>query len=523
MLCILLFLSGCCLKTEVIKQLYYREYAMKPVFLFLPALAMAALCGCGGKSRAAEGPQPDLFTGELSGEITVSAYDAMTYRSFLEDAARSFQALHPGATITVETFSAMPEIRRSGDGDKQMVLVQSRDDPQGRADYVSRVNAGLMSGKGADLYAMDVLPLHKFVEAGQLENLEAYMNGDPGFNKTDYRENILEALRLRGGIWFLPTNYGFNYFGYDSALVPKTAASKFGTGTSWNSGELLAMGEQYYGGGADGSAKIFNLPDYSPTGGFARQVLYENIHAYVDLENKKADFVNGGFAGLLESVRRAGEAGYVPQGVAGQESPEGRRLLLRAEAEETGRAFFKLRNNFSLASHFSQGTGISIMTEGGGELGDSAEGIAGIAADADGRVPFECGQGYGISSGSRNKALAWAFVKFLLTEEMQLSTGITTVSALPLNNKARAQKAEQIFSGAFMGREAPMSAGQKEALEKYIAATEELSDKINYFRVLDSAVNDMITAEMRYFFNGSKTAEEVAAVLQNQVDLRLNE
>jgi multiple sugar transport system substrate-binding protein len=446
----------------------------------------------------------------------------MTYRSFLEDAARSFEALHPGTTVRVETFSAMPEIRRSeGDGGGPMILVLSRDDPQGRADYISRVNTALMSGEGADLYAMDVLPLHKFVEGGQLENLEALMEGDPGFNKADYRGNILEALKYRDGVWFMPTDYTFNYFAYDLTLLPETAASSFGTGKVLTAGELLALGEQYY----DGSAQIFNLPDYSPVGrpagSLAHQVLSENMQSYVDLENKKADFVKGGFAELLESVRSAGEGGYVSPGVTGQENPDG--LLLRqAGAEKTGRFFFKLRGNFSLASHFSRGTGRRMLMEGGGEVSDDAEEIAGIAADAGGKVPFGYSQAYGISSGSKNKALAWAFVKFLLGEEMQLSTDMR-YSALPLNNKAREQKAELIFSGAFMGREMPPDAGSEAALKQYLAVTEELSDRINYFPVRDTTVNDMIKAEIHYFFSGSRTAEEVAAVLQNKVDLYLNE
>ncbi|MDR2053107.1 MAG: hypothetical protein LBP80_06815, partial [Treponema sp.] len=101
--------------------------------------------------------------------------------------------------------------------------------------------------------------------------------------------------------------------------------------------------------------------------------------------------------------------------------------------------------------------------------------------------------------------------------------GMTTASVLPLNNKAREQKAEQIFSGAFMGREAPLDAGLEAGLKKYIAVTEALSDRINYFPVRDTTVNDMITAEVQYFFSGARGAEEVAAVLQNKVDLYLNE
>jgi ABC-type glycerol-3-phosphate transport system substrate-binding protein len=483
----------------------------------LCALALT-VSGCGREKRGVEGSESGLFTGELTGGITVSAYKSGSYRNFLEETARRFEVLHPGATVTVDTFSAMPEIRSAEQGGSRVMLIQDGDDPQGRADYIGRVNTSLMSGAGADIYAMDVLPLYKFIQGGQLENLETYMNGDPGFNRADYRDNILEALRYREGVWFMPTDYTFNYFAYDSALFPETGTAGFGTGKAWTAGELLAMGEQYF----DGSAKLFNLVDYSPGGGLAFQVLSENIQTYVDFENKKANFLNGGFAGLLESIRRAGEGGYVSRGVTGREDAEG--LMRQAGREETGRFFFKLKNNFSLVSWLSRGTGRRMMMWSGDEISgiEDDDEIAGIAAGAGGRIPFQYNQAYGISSGSKNKALAWAFIKFLLDEETQLSTALPA-SALPLNNKAREQKAEQVFSGAFMGRETPLDAGLEAALKKYTALTEALSDQINCFAVQDTAIHDMITAEWGYFFTGAKTATEVAAVLQNKVDLYLNE
>ena len=82
---------------------------------------------------------------------------------------------------------------------------------------------------------------------------------------------------------------------------------------------------------------------------------------------------------------------------------------------------------------------------------------------------------------------------------------------------------ELIFSGALSGREVAIDATMEVALKKYIAVTEELSDKINFFPVRDTTINDMITAELHYFFSGSKSTSEVAAVLQNKAGLYLNE
>jgi multiple sugar transport system substrate-binding protein len=491
---------------------------MKTFALCLLAVAALATAGCGGKKTQAESPAEGFFSGEPKGEITVSAYKSETYRNFLEEAARGFEALHPGAKINVETFSAMPEVRTGGEGGMRVTQVQSRDDPQGRADYISRVNTGLMSGEGADLYAMDVLPLHKLVEGGQLENLEPYMNGDGGFNRADYRENIIEAARYRNGLWFLPVDYSFDYFSYDTVLVPAAEAVNFGTGKAWTYEALMEIGRKYY----DGSAKVFNMLDIAPGDNLTVELFTEHIGEFVDLENKKADFSGGAFANTLETVTRYAEQGLIPRGTMGQRDAE---QMMRAGMEQAERFFFKPSGSPGLLSLFTRGTGMRMMIQSAGSaaaVNDDDE-IAGIAANADGTVPFEYSQAYGINSHSQNKALAWAFLKYLLSEEMQLSTALS-IEANPLHNQARYKKTELVFTGAFMGRPAePMTESMRAGLEAYRIALEALSDQINGFVVQDTTVMDMISAEGAYYFTGARTAAEAAAVLQNKVDLYLNE
>jgi multiple sugar transport system substrate-binding protein len=149
--------------------------------------------------------------------------------------------------------------------------------------------------------------------------------------------------------------------------------------------------------------------------------------------------------------------------------------------------------------------------------------IAGIAASADGVVPFNYSKAFGMNGQSKNKALAWAFLKHLLSKESQLSTALST-DALPIHNEARREKAELLFSGAFMGRGGqPLNDQLKERLEQYRTTVETMSDQINGFVLRDSAIDDMIMAETRYFFDGSRSADEAARTVQNKADLYLNE
>ena len=492
---------------------------MKSIFLVIFLFSVLILTGCGNKSVPDSGITLEFFSNKIEGEITVSAYNSFAYRNFLAEAASAFEAFYPGTKVNIETFSSMPDIQRGEQGNAQMLLVQMQDDPQGRADYISRVNTNLMSGTGADLYAMDILPIQKFIESGILENLDIYVELDPDFDKSDYRENILDAVHYKSGTWFLPFDYDFNYFTYDATLTPGGIAGGFGIDKTFNTENLMKIGMSLY----DGSYKLFNLVDYSrgPRSIF-NILLSENIQSFVNLESKKANFVDSSFTAMLNSVKNYGEQGLIPQGVTGQQ--DAGQLRQRAMAEPTDRFYFKQYNAINLLSLFTRSLGIRMrVAEGGMALGiDSDDEIAGIEANAKGSVPFTFSQGYGINSQSKNKLTSWAFLKFLLSKEMQLSTSILGMG-LPVNNEAREEKAELTFAGFFLNTGGVLNDQQRRALEEYKAAVETLSDSINCFVIQDSSLNDMIAQEVRFFFDGSRTAVDVAGVLQNKADLYLSE
>jgi multiple sugar transport system substrate-binding protein len=493
----------------------------------LSIILVLSLTACGGPAgsdsgtpESAAASQKSLsVTGEITGEITVSTYDTLASKAFLEDAARLFMEQYPGTTVNVETFSAMPEVKTSEQGNQQMVTVQAQDDPQGRADYVNKISTALMSGEGADILAMDVLPLYKYVESGQLENLAAYMEADPDFHRGDYRENILDAIAYGGGTWFIPMDYTFDYYAYDSTLLPESASS-FGTGEAYSTQELIALAESSF----DGSSELFSVVDYTKGrgGSLWQRLLEEYYGSFIDLESKTANFSDGSFASLLESVKQYSEQGYVSKGVTGQADAG---MMMRQAGETlTERAYFKPKNIFNLVSLFTRDLGmrLNMMAEGGTmTIGDDDE-IAGIAANADGSVPFTYEQAYGINANSKNKKTAWAFLKFLLSEEMQLNTNLRP-TALPVNNSAREKKAETVMTGAMGPQSQAPDEKLLQALEQYNQAAEELSGQINAYVFRDTIVNDMIAAEVAYFFDGTKTAQEVADTLQSKVSLYLNE
>lgn len=498
---------------------------MKKILIFICSLTLLfsfTACGGSGGDQNTGGGDPDntemLSAENISGEITVSCYDTTFYKAFLEESAQLFEAKYPGTKVNIETFSAMPDIKTGQEGEENIQIIEAQDNPQGRADYISKLNNAFMSGKGPDLIAMDVMPVHQLVARGQLLDLTDYMKNDPEFNPTDYRTNILQAVKSQGGSYFLPLDYMFDYYTYDRTLFDGAKAG-LGLDGSYSTQKLADLGIPSF----NGSAKLFNEPSNVQGGGSVFQrLLNEDYRTFVDLNKKKANFADGKFAQLLEQTQEYEAQGYVPPGVNSQ--MDAAAMMEQMGNAPTDRYFFKAKNCFSLSQHFNEDMGQRLAIQVGNGLPgvEDDDEIAGILANQDGQIPFTFSQAYGVNANSKNAQTAWAFLRFMLSEDQQLSATLMPMG-LPLHNEARTQKAEFLVSGAFFGLSGEMDDNQQKILEKYQAAMEKLSGRINSYPMQDTIIDDMIAAESQHFFNGEKTAAEVATVLQNRVSLYLNE
>ena len=482
-------------------------------------------CGVASPSGNTQGRPPEISPyDEIIGEITVSAFDFFN-RDFLLRAAELFEEKHPGTAVNIETFSAMPEVRTAQTPEGGTIMVsQIEDDPQARADYINRISAALMSGEGPDILAMDVLPIDRFARSGFLVDLSGYMQSDPEFNREDFRANILDAARTHDGQFFMPLDYIFSYYTFDSALVPQEQTSQFGSGSAFSAGQLMEIGAPLF----DGSAMLFSFPDHVTVravagqgSGMFHRLFADSFADFVDMQARTANFDDGAFTELLYAVRGYTERGYIPRGV--DRAMDIDALVRDFDREPTERFIFKPRHSSQLVSEFTRGRG-GLMMRGGGSMAgiEDDDMIAGIAANADGSVPFTFMQAYAINANSENQRLAWEFIKFLLSEEMQLSI---MFSATPIRVSAIEQRAAMMISGfwGMPGHTPDLDDEEREILRQFLEAEAEMAAQINTFNIRDTIVSDMIAAEVALFFDGSKSAQEVALSLQSRVSLFLSE
>jgi multiple sugar transport system substrate-binding protein len=373
--------------------------------------------------------------------------------------------------------------------------------------YISRTNTELMSGKGADIIAIDVLPYYQYAASGYLEDLRFYMDADENFNINGYRRDIIEAAEYNSGQYMLPTGFWFQFLTFDNTKVSAAAAAAMRGKAGFTYWEYMDMIHDQLIADDSGAMAI----DFFRGALHAvLRVLNGDFKKYVDLEKKEAHFTDSDFAEMLERIKRQRADGYFyPQ----PDSPEDLISLLseqyyyqfigytllpqlfKSEPDETLRSIFNITEN---------------------------DEIAGLMLNSEGQARFTYGLLFAINANSPNKKLAWEFLKFLLSEEMQ-QTNIQW--GFPVNNAAFIEKTKEGFADGLTddGRREITKAENIEAYNAYMACLERFLSVLTYYKLEEPVIDNMVEKEVELFLRGSESAEEAAASLQNKVQIYLNE
>ena len=488
------------------------------VLLFF--FSLTACAGSKNEDGRSETGIEDLLAEELRGEITVSCFNIVHYERFLSEAAARFENAFPGTRINILTFSSMPETTDVDLGGGRIGGVTEQLDRQEESDYISGINAQLIGGRGPDILAMDVLPCHRYADAGLLEDLRVFMDADENFHMNAYRRNIFESTRYKGGQYFLPLDFDFRYVVFDKDKLSAETALVLRSKDKFTYPELIGLiREQFAADGSD--ARVIDLGGDEARA--FRTIWQLDYNKYVDLTDKNVHFTDSGFAGMLLEFDRQRRSGYF-QPVFATLAEE-----VQDSMDNQDLYYFQYQPAYYLKLMF-------IPTDGGYRRDWPAhpdpDEIAGLLTNEDGGAVFRSFQSYAINANSQNKALAWAFLKFMLSEEMQQSTDLL---GLPVNNAAFTDRAglglvrmpNYVFGE---GDSYTMEGFLENPDEKYIEAYQDYLSRLNVFvdaldeySVADETISRMITDEAALFFNGSKSAEDVAAVLQNKVRLYLDE
>ncbi len=346
------------------------------------------------------------------------------------------------------------------------------------------------SGAVPDIMLTDGLPIETFGAKGLLADLWPFIDADEELGgRAGVVEPVFNALSQAGKLYEISSSFYITTIAGPASIV--------GTEPGWTYEEMYAALDQMPEG-----CELFSL-------GTTRSDVFSsicmlNLSRFVDWTTGECSFDSDDFISLMEFANRFPETfdwehhEWTNEDSDAYRIKEGRQLLV----------------TLSLSDPYSYNYYSEMFN------GDMAlKGFPDVPGS--GAVFNMNGTGLAIASTCENQDAAWSFVRTLLTREYQenYTYGFCT-------NRELCEENLQSMVG-----QSYYTYDQVTGEEKEIIFTQENADLIadlinNTSMVADyntSQINDIINEEVAYYFSGEKTAQDVAATIQNRVSIYVNE
>ena len=346
------------------------------------------------------------------------------------------------------------------------------------------------SGAVPDIMLTDGLPIETFGAKGLLADLWPFIDADEELGgRAGVMEPVFNALSQDGKLYEISSSFYITTIAGPASIV--------GTEPGWTYEEMYAALDQMPEG-----CELFSLGT-TRNDVFSR-ICMLNLSRFVDWTTGECSFDSDDFISLMEFANRFPETfdwehhEWTNEDSDAYRIKEGRQLLV----------------TLSLSDLYSYNYYSEMFN------GDMAlKGFPDVPGS--GAVFNMNGTGLAIASTCKNQDAAWSFVRTLLTREYQenYTYGFCT-------NRELCEENIQSMVG-----QSYYSYDQVTGEDKEIIFTQENADLIadlidNTSMVADyntSQINDIINEEVAYYFSGEKTAQDVAATIQNRVSIYVNE
>lgn len=379
-------------------------------------------------------------------------------------------------TIIVASLYPSPDLRRCAvefnlASDTYHVSVKTYDgDTEGAA---VRLDADLVSRDAPDILDFFELDVSKYAEKGMLEDLSPYLNADGVIDREDYLGNLLEGYTIKDRLVCIPKKF--------SAWVFWWLPQDVGGQGDWSMEDFMTLSEQYP------DRRIFTGdPNLFGTGYLLREFCAPYyLERFVDWEAGTCSFDSEAFCRLLDWA-------------AEQDRRNGldRESLLGEHGIDFGLyEYYRVR----------YGEDTTVMR---GYPSVNGEIFIADAKDA-----------LGILAGSGHKDGAWEFLRYFLLDP---GDGNDLPVRKTLLEELMREEMESDGRNYNINRVPVKIPGLSQAHADLVMKVIESIDFTPRSGV-ENEIVDIVWEEAQYMFDGSRTAGEAAAFIQNRVELLLQE
>lgn len=360
-------------------------------------------------------------------------------------------------------------------------------------DGVKRFQADIVSGKLPDIIDVASLDVESYVKQGVLEDLSVYFEQDKEIGQDDFLKNVLNAYRFENGLYAVPTTF------WISSMMGK--AQDLNGITGWTFEEY-----QTYVEGLENPQKVLN--GSSGTNFFGR-LMEQYGMSFIDMKSGTCSFQNNDFISLLNcSMQYPEKAGFEDKGQEIEMIQDGQIALLPVIINNPSSYLIykaEFDNDFTFVGFPSQnGTGTKLTV---------------------------FGAAYGISKDCKHKDAVWELFKKLITDDNMVFDGFPTyqknldeafafISEENYHLNDKGEKIQDSFLKVPYG---------DTVLDVYGATAEDIDFLKDLIMNADSPnvrnmeIYNILLEEAETFFKGSKSAEEVAEIIQKRISLYLSE
>ena len=407
-------------------------------------------------------------------------------------------------TITLGSYYLDYEVRKQvfafnkSNQDVRISIVDySQFDGEAGNEGLARLNTDIASGSAPDVLVLSaVMPVSSYVSKGVFEDLTPYMESDEEISGKEYLTNVFDTFKNDGKTYAVIPSF------YVNTIVGKT--EDIGDGSAFT----LDFADQLAASKGVAPSRMFGLVSRD-------DIFYQALELcgdqFIDWDTSQCKFDSPEFIRLLE---------FISQFPA---------KIDDAAMQEDTTAFY--RNGNALFARQSVGTFDEYVNLRYGFFGTEIT-MAGFPSQTPGTAAISPQLEIAVNAASDNKDACWSFVRRFLLDEYQDSIEMywpVSISALDrLANKAmepiyytdeNGQKVEDHIIMNIGGENVELPRISDSEVDRIYAFLKGLSSKA-YF---DRSVENIIVEEAAAFFEGQKSAKDVAGVIQSRVQIYINE
>ncbi len=368
---------------------------------------------------------------------------------------------------------------------------------------VTLLNADIAAGNIPDIMILNsipgmgsesLMPIESYIEKGLFCDLYEFLDNDPDVGREDLLECVRKPFETDGCLYRLPILYTIQtYLGKRSNFPAE----------SWTSAEALE-----YAMNLDGDKQMLQI--MNPFW-MLRFFLNKSISYFADYESGTADFNNDLFIKILEYLKSLSGVKIYTQNA--KELYREDKILLLETRISTLSEYIKFKYNFGNVD--INAIGYPRMSGGGSVIEPQIS--------------------YAITEQSQNKAGAWEFVKYRISDECQSDF----INGLPIKLSVFNNIVEDDMNlyyyfnkeGGSIYTGGPLPDEEKKLYDMELIPTEQ--DKNAFLNIVNSAdavsgydtqIWEILEEEFSiYLQSDSRTAVETADIIQSRVSIYLSE